>query len=108
MSLKKLSPSKQGRRQLASSLKGGTDHDLAHGRRPVINVSWDDAKAYAAWLSQKTGKAYRLLSEAEWEYAAHGGTTPFWWGSAFSNLEAALVSGEPEEPPPCRCRRPRA
>ena len=42
---------------------------------PVVNVSWDDAKAYVAWLSQKTGKAYRLLSESEWDYAARAGST---------------------------------
>ena len=40
---------------------------------PVICLSWPDAKAYASWLAQKTGKAYRLLSEAEWEYAARAG-----------------------------------
>jgi formylglycine-generating enzyme required for sulfatase activity len=41
----------------------------------VIYVSWDDAKAYVDWLRQRTGRAYRLLSEAEWEFAARGGTT---------------------------------
>src|SRR5262245_704849 len=57
--------------------------DAGWGRdnRPVINVSWHDAKEYAGWLSQKTGKTYRLLSAAEWEYAARAGsTTAFWWG----------------------------
>ena len=52
------------------------------GAHPVVCVNWDDAKAYVAWLSKKTGKEYRLLSEAEREYVARAGrTTPFWWGS---------------------------
>jgi formylglycine-generating enzyme required for sulfatase activity len=51
------------------------DMDGGRGRRPVINVSREDAQAYVAWLSQETGRAYRLPSEAEWEYACRAGTT---------------------------------
>ena len=52
---------------------------------PMLNVSWDDAAAYAKWLSEKTGKKYRLPSESEWEYAARAGTkTPYWWGDKVS------------------------
>lgn len=51
---------------------------------PIHYVSWDDAYAYVNWLTQETGKRYRLLSEAEWEYMATGGgaskTAAFWWG----------------------------
>jgi formylglycine-generating enzyme required for sulfatase activity len=57
------------------------------GNRPVIHVSWDDAQAYAKWLSARTGKTYRLLSEAEWEYAARAGTTSrYWFGDDNSQL----------------------
>jgi formylglycine-generating enzyme required for sulfatase activity len=59
------------------------------GRRPVIDVSWNDAKAYTAWLSTKTGKTYRLLSEAEREYVTRAGTkTPYWWGTAIDTEQA--------------------
>jgi len=53
-------------------------------------VNWNDAQAYAAWLSRKTGKHYRLLSESEWEYAARGGaTTAYYWGDAVGKGNAA-------------------
>ena len=58
-------------------------------RHPVVCVSWHDAKAYAAWLSSITGKQYRLLSEAEREFAARAGSaSPFWWGSTISTDQA--------------------
>jgi formylglycine-generating enzyme required for sulfatase activity len=56
--------------------------DAPMGRRnkPVVNVSFDEAQSYAAWLSRMTGKPYRLLNEAEWEYSARGGTkTAYYW-----------------------------
>src|SRR5262249_37660295 len=55
-----------------------SDQNWGRGRRPVIHVSWDDAQAYVSWVSRKTGKTYRLLSEAEREYVTRAGTsTPF-------------------------------
>jgi formylglycine-generating enzyme required for sulfatase activity len=65
------------------------DEGWGRGRQPVINVSWDDAKNYVAWLSRKTGKTYRLLSEAEREYVTRADTnTPFWWGGSISTQQA--------------------
>jgi formylglycine-generating enzyme required for sulfatase activity len=61
------------------------------GSHPVVCVSWDDAKAYVDWLAKKTGRPYRMLSEAEWEYAARGWTSPgayprFWFGNDEKDL----------------------
>ena len=65
------------------------DNGWGRGNRPVIDVSWDDAIQYVAWLSSKTGKKYRLLSESEWEYAARAGTkSPFHTGSSISTDQA--------------------
>jgi formylglycine-generating enzyme required for sulfatase activity len=62
------------------ALKGGcpdkiSDSNWGRGRQPVISVSWEEAEKYVAWLSLMTGKDYRLLSEAEWEYAARARTS---------------------------------
>ena len=65
------------------------NRDWGRGQRPVINVSWNDAQAYVKWLYNNTGKRYRLLSEAEWEYVARAGTeTPFHFGMTISTDQA--------------------
>ena len=65
------------------------DRGWGRGNRPVINVNWADANAYAEWLSGKTGKTYRLLSDAEREYVTRARTiTPFWWGFSIAPKQA--------------------
>jgi hypothetical protein len=66
-----------------------SDEGWGRRRRPVIYVNWEDARAYVAWLSKMTGKAYRLLTEAEWEYAARAGTTTaYYWGDEIGENNA--------------------
>ena len=65
------------------------DQGWGRGKRPVINVSWDDAVAYTDWLSMRTGQNYRLPTEAEWEYAARSGTTTrYSWGDTIDCTKA--------------------
>ena len=81
-----------------------SDNGWGRGKLPVINVSWQDAQCYAEWLVKKTGKNYRLPTEAEWEYAARAGTsTAYSWGDEASHDNAnygteeccdGLVSGK--------------
>lgn len=65
------------------------DHGWGRGSRPVINVTFQEARDYVRWLARRTGRAYRLPEEAEWEWAARGGAaTTWWWGDAIGQGNA--------------------
>ncbi len=75
------------------------DEGWGRGNHPVVNVSWNDAQSYIAWLRNKTGKPYRLLSEAEWEYAARGATvSDFYWGANENKAFAKYDSSDGTAP----------
>jgi formylglycine-generating enzyme required for sulfatase activity len=72
----------------------------AKGEDPVVNVSWNDAHAYAEWLSKRTGKHYRLPTEAEYEYAERAGTTTrYWWGDGAPNRDVENLTGGGDRSP---------
>jgi len=73
----------------ATRRKKPNDEGWGRGIRPVINVNWEDARAYSNWLSRQTGHKYRLPTEAEWEYAARAGSkTKYWWGNSIGSNNA--------------------
>jgi formylglycine-generating enzyme required for sulfatase activity len=70
-------------------IAGATDLGWGRGQQPMINATWDDAERYVTWLSKTTGRQYRLLTEAEYEYVARAGAqTPYSWGEAVGTNNA--------------------
>ncbi len=91
-----------GRMQMRAGVDWRDDYagHPAKGDDPVVNVSWNDARAYAAWLARHTGKPYRLPTEAEYEYAERGGTTAlYWWGDGTPREKVENLTGSGDRSP---------
>jgi formylglycine-generating enzyme required for sulfatase activity len=91
-----------GRMQMRSGVDWQDDYagQRAKGNDPVVNVSWNDANAYAEWLAKRTGQRYRLPTEAEYEYAERGGTnTQYWWGDGPPSREVENITGSGDRSP---------
>jgi formylglycine-generating enzyme required for sulfatase activity len=89
------------------------DGGYGRGTNPVVFVNWDEAQQYVAWLSTMTGQPYRLLTEAEWEYAARAGTTTaYWWGDEIgkgnANCNGCGSAWDARQPSPVGSFKPNA
>ncbi len=73
-----------------------SDREFGRGDQPVLGISWNDAQAFVDWMSERTGRVYRLPSEAEWEYAARAGAqTRYWWGDVFDEFRVPMQRPRP-------------